>query len=197
MYNAGFNLDCGLAGTTNLLKMHAPPTGSFATALVCGYFAQDSLLMILYPKEMKAGLGGSSAYKIMWMHHLVSLIVWPYGLTHDTGVVFVVYFIATEATNIGANIFALANRGGFFVKQQLAIGILWMISFAVIRVIPVPYILYAYAKTHLSFGPSCGLTTPEFIVSLVTVPIPIGLNLFWFYKIVSKARRMIFPKKKA
>ena len=44
----------------------------------------------------------------------------------------------------------------------------------------------------------CGgnLSTAEYVVSLVTVPIPVMLNLFWFWKIVSKAKRMLYPKPK-
>ena len=36
----------------------------------------------------------------------------------------------------------------------------------------------------------------EFFVSFTTIPIPLMLNLFWFYKIVKKASRMIFGKSK-
>ena len=44
-----------------------------------GYFLEDSLVMALYPREVAKGLGGTSAYLIMWMHHAVSLVVWPYA----------------------------------------------------------------------------------------------------------------------
>ena len=56
--------------------------------------------------------------------------------------------------------------------------------------------MYAYYATHIA-STGCGaLSTAEYVVSLLTVPIPVGLNLFWFYKIVSKAMRMINPKPK-
>ena len=59
-------------------------------------------------------------------------------------------------------------------------------------------IIIASTWTHtLVLTPGgCGMETYEYLITLVTVPIPIALNLFWFYKIVSKARRMISKKKK-
>ena len=192
-----FSTDCS-SGAANMLKLRTPPPASatFACALVCGFFFQDSIMMIVYPKEMTKGLGGSSAYKIMWMHHLVSLFSWPYGICSDAAVIWITYYIATEFTNIGQNAFMLANRGGFFQKQEMTIGIVWMIQFFVVRVVPVPYMLYAYFKI-IFLSPPCGLSWPEWVVCLTTIPIPIALNLFWFYKIANKAMRMMRPKKKA
>ena len=102
----------------------------------------------------------------------------------------------TEITNIGQNLFMLANRGGILTSIELPVGIAWALSFFVVRVLPVPLILFAYAYTHLYTFGSCSFSTAEFVVSCITVPIPVALNLFWFYKIVSKAQRMISKKAK-
>ena len=111
--------------------------------------------------------------------------------------VFVTYFLATEVTNIGQNTFLLASRGGIFGPGlDLPIGIAWAFTFLVARVLPVPFILYAYVRTLVLTPGGCGMSTVEYLISLVTIPIPIALNLFWFYKIVSKAKRMISKKKK-
>ena len=40
-------------------------------------------------------------------------------------------------------------------------------------------------------GATSGLGATELIVAAVTVPIPIGLNLFWFSLMVKKVRRML------
>ena len=98
---------------------------------------------------------------------------------------------------MGQNLFLLAQRGNIFGPgKDLPIGIAWALSFFVVRVLPVPAVLYAWARLHLGIA-GCGCTTAEWLVSLVTVPIPIALNLFWFYKIVSKARRMVAKSSKA
>ena len=69
-------------------------------------------------------------------------------------------------------------------------------SFFVVRVVPVPYIAYAYCNT-LIVGGGCGISTAPWVASLIMVPIPVGLNLFWFNKIVKKAIRMLGKQKDA
>ena len=59
---------------------------------------------------------------------------------------------------------------------------------------PVPYIAYAYYKT-LIVGGGCGIPTAPWLASLMMVPVPVGLNLFWFNKIVKKAIRMLGKQK--
>ena len=196
LYKGGFTFGCGDA---SLLRLTAPSSCVLACGLVCGYFVQDSAIMMLFPKETTKELGGSTSYKIMWMHHIVSLFVWPYAMMQSKCVVFVAYFMATEVTNIGQNLFLLANRADLFGKGvDLYIGLVWAFTFLVARVLPVPFIMYAWFYTHLyPHTGGCGgdLSTVEYFVSLITVPIPVALNLFWFYKIVSKARRMMGKSK--
>ena len=147
----------------------------------CGYFVADSVTMALYAKESMSGMGGATPYAIMWMHHVVSMLVWPYAMVARKGAVFVTYFIATEVTNVGQNLFQLAAKAELFGKgNDLYIGLVWAFTFLVVRVLPVPYILYAYVATHVLTPGGCNLGTAEYIVSLLTVPIPIALNLFWF-----------------
>ena len=110
---------------------------------------------------------------------------------------FTVYFLATEVTNIGQNLFLLANKAELFGKgKDMYIGLVWTLTFFVVRVLPVPYILYAYVATHVLTPGGCNYSAGEYATSLLTVPIPICLNLFWFYKIVSKAMRMLGKQKK-
>ena len=64
--------------------------------------------------------------------------------------------------------------------------------------LPAPIVLYAWFYTHIypNTGGCGDMLAVEFVVSLITIPIPVALNLFWFYKIVSKAMRMLNPKPK-
>ena len=178
----GFNLDCGLTTTVSLLKINGQQAASRLprVRLFCAGFS----LMILYPKEMKAGLRLERVQDHVDAP-LVSLLVWPYGLTHDSGVVFIVYFIATEATNIGANIFAPPPRR---LLCQAAARYRNRVDDFVWCSVPRCRIFLRLREDSL-LRSVLGLTTPD-SSSASSVPIPIGLNLFWFYKIVSKARRM-------
>jgi hypothetical protein len=123
--------------------------------------------------------------------------VWPYCFATSSGVFFVVYFIATEVTNIWQNLFLLSNKvdllpGG--AQTGLVVGVLWALSFFAVRVVPVPWLVYIYSKIFVIQG--CGMTTFQRVLGLVTIPIPICLNLYWFYLILRKARSMLFGKKK-
>uniref|UniRef100_A0A7S2IN13 TLC domain-containing protein n=1 Tax=Haptolina brevifila TaxID=156173 RepID=A0A7S2IN13_9EUKA len=192
LYEPGATLDCK-AGATNLAKVPGSDLDALACGLVCGYFAQDCVLMLICRRTLLKDLGGASAYAIMWMHHIVSLLVWPYAVVSGSGVFFVSYFLATEVTNIGQNLFLLANRSKL-LPYEVPVGVGWIISFFVIRVLPVPWLIWAYAKVVLL--QSCGLTTGETVAAAVCVPIPFGLNLYWFQKIISKALRMLSRARK-
>ena len=82
------------------------------------------------------------------------------------------------------------------VKSPLetVVGVLWMASFFVVRVLPVPWLLYVYTRTVLMQSGGCGLSAAELLVGGLTVPIPIGLNLFWFWLMVKKVQRMLSRK---
>jgi len=180
----------------NILNVQAPPGAILACGLTCGYFVQDSLLMVLYPKETTKELGGPTAYKIMWMHHIISIIVWPYAMLNGVGAVFVIQNLSTEITNVGQNLFLLARSEVFGSGAELPIGITWMASFFVFRIIPMPFVVYVWLMTLLT--PGCaGLTIGEWVAAVVTVPIPQALNSFWFYKIVRGAIKKMSKGKQA
>ena len=220
--------------SVNILNVQAPQGAILACGLTCGYFMQDSLVMTLYPKETTKELGGAAAYKIMWMHHIVSLIVWPYAMLNGVGAIFVIQNLSTEITNaraplrlatrslhssaavlttcapddmhagsvclatwqVGQNLFLLARSEIFGSGAELPIGIAWMASFFVFRIIPMPFVLYVWLMTVLT--PGCaGLTIGEWVVAAVTVPIPQALNSFWFYKIVRGAIKKMNKGKQA
>ena len=184
--------DCGPNG---FVHAPAPAPALYACWLTLGYFVQDCISMALFPSEMKEGNGGSTAYMIMWLHHIGSLITWPWGMLSDTYAPFITYCLATEVTNIGQNLFMLANRGkvSFLCAVEMPIGIAWLLGFFVVRILPVPYILYAYVNT-LVLGGGCGISNAEWIAGLIMTPIPVCLNIFWFQKIVKKAMRMLSKK---
>ncbi len=187
MLSSTAGLSCA-GDAPNFARLGAPSAVATACGLTCGYFIADSVLMLMYPKSTKKELGGASGYAMMWMHHVLSLLIWPYSLMYRCGTIFVAYFLLTEVTNIGQNLFLMANRGKI-VPCEMQIGVAWALSFFAVRIIPVPLLLRAYYS--LFFAQSCGLTAFELVVGITTLPIPICLNLFWFYKIISKAQRMM------
>jgi hypothetical protein len=190
IWDSGASTDC--SGGVNLARVEAPKTALYACGLTCGYFIVDAAILAIFPAESKKNLGASGV-QILWVHHIVSLLVWPYAFMSSACVFFVVYFLATEVTNIGQNLFLLSNKIDLF-PGGIVIGSLWALSFFVVRVVPVPWLVYAYCKLFLF--QSCGLSTFQLVLGLVTVPIPMCLNLYWFYLIYRKAMSMLFGKQK-
>ena len=85
----------------------------------------------------------------------------------------------------------LAWRNFLDLPLEQPVGVLWIASFFVVRVLPVPWLLYVYARTMLLQSATCGLSATELVVGAVTLPIPIGLNLFWFWLMMKKVQRML------
>ena len=126
---------------------------------------------------------------------VISLFVWPYGIIKGKAAYFVLYYMTTELTNIGQNLYLVLRE--FKSSFEMPIAVLWMLSFFVVRVLPVPWLLYVLIRIVSQGADSCSITVFDLSLSLVTVPIPIGLNLFWFSKMVAKAQRMVNKTKKA
>jgi hypothetical protein len=91
-----------------------PASGLHANGVACGWFVADLILMIGAPSTMMKVFGGSIPYKIMFMHHSMSLVVWNMSLSWEWGSSFVLYFILTEISNIGQNLFLLSSRSKLF-----------------------------------------------------------------------------------
>eukprot|EP00967_Tisochrysis_lutea_P064899 scaffold84201_cov32-Tisochrysis_lutea.AAC.7 len=84
----------------NAGTVRAPPLAVWVTGFTCGYFVYDSLVMAVYAKYCEEEMGKSGTL-LMWIHHVISVIVWPYCIASDRAVMFVGFFLFTELTNIG------------------------------------------------------------------------------------------------
>jgi hypothetical protein len=188
IWESGASLDC--SGGPNLARVGAPKMALYSCGLTLGYFIADAAILAIFPAESTKNLGVTGV-QILWVHHVVSLFVWPYAFLTSSGAFFVVYFLATEVTNIGQNLFLLSNKVSL-LPGGIVIGCLWLLSFFVVRIVPVPWLVYAYSKLFVL--QSCGLTTFQTVLALVTVPIPMCLNIYWFFLILKKARSMLYGK---
>ena len=96
----------------------------------------------------------------MWVHHVISLIVWPYCILVDRAGVFVLQLLTTEASNIGQNAYqlygALPHRNA---AVHTGIGVLWIVLFAVSRIFVIPVVGFAYYGLLLQ--PGCGFSAFE------------------------------------
>ena len=192
---SGLNLECA-SGVQSLITTPSNLYGVVAVGLTCGYFLADCVglrvLLILYPEQMKKDLGSPTQHMIiMWVHHGISLIVWPYSALRGSAFFFVLYYSVTEVTNIGQNSYLLLREFKSPLEKHAAAA--WMLSFFIVRVLPVPLLLYIYAE--MLWLQNCGLPTLDLWIGRLTVPIPVGLNLMWFSMMIQKAQRMMSTAK--
>ena len=203
------HLRCEVLKPNLVWGLSVPPMAAVACGGAVGFFLADCAILLLAPREMTRELGGQSAYVLMWVHHLLAILVWPYALLASRSAVFAVYFLATEFTNVFQNLFWLASRGELFgrgaTRAETLIGGLWLLSFFAVRVAPVPFLGAKYVDAHFrvpttapkiglvssenAYG--CNLNPAEWAVSVVSIALPVALNLFWFLKMLAKAWRTL------
>ena len=100
----------GAAAEPSLLAQRLPALGLVACGITCGFFAADCVVLWRHGDELAAEMGRANT-RLMWPHHLLSLIVWPYCAVYGRGGVFVLYFLSTELSSIFLNLHVLATKG--------------------------------------------------------------------------------------
>jgi hypothetical protein len=83
------------------------------------------------------------------------------------------------------NVFLLVNKGKFgSASLNHIIGVIWAVSFFVVRILPIPWVFSGYYETV--FGACGGVKAFDRIVAALTIPVPIMLNVYWFSLIIRK-----------
>jgi hypothetical protein len=147
------SLDCGAGGwaSVNLATAPSPDVLVIACGISCGTFLFDCLLLLAYPSECAIRFAAAGGSWIMWLHHTLSVIVWPYCVLTSRAAAFVAWMIATEASNIGQNSYTLAGAAGFEgTPFHMALGIGWLLSFLVFRIIPAPVVVAGYLRLFVA-----------------------------------------------
>ena len=200
-------LRCAFEQPNLMTDLPVPPLAVVGSGLMVGFCVSDVVVLLLSPAFMADELGGRVAYTTMWLHHLLPITIFPYAILTSRSAIFVTYFMATELTNVGQNLYVLASRGRLFgaASDRVArtVGICWLLSFFLLRIAPLPILGSAYLRGHYlepttapkmglidetnAYG--CGLAPGEWWVSAVSIPIPVALNIYWFGLMVRKAVR--------
>lgn len=68
---------------------------------------------------------------------------------------------------------------------------LFLISFFVVRIVPIPFFVAVWTRadwSHTTYG--------TLLVTAITTPLPVLLNLYWFGLALKGAARLLRPAKK-
>ncbi len=147
-----------------------------AVGISCGYMAYDCLYC-LWHKEVRSPL--------ILTHHLLPMFSWPFATFRHRAVIFVLYFVTTELTNIGQHLRMLMLKLGYDSTQLYqVIGVWWVVVFGLVRVLPAPFLFY-----QLFNGNYSAFSAAEFWLTVTFVPLPFVLNAFWFYLLVTSVAK--------
>lgn len=137
-----------------------------AVGLSCGYMLYDTLYCLYY-KQMRSPL--------IIGHHIIPVLTWPYCALNSRALPIVLFFILTEVTNIGQHARMLLLKLGFEeTKLYSIVGVSWVVSFFIVRIVPSPYCFF-----HLVNGNYSSFTTGEFWCVFFLTPLPFILNSYW------------------
>jgi len=161
------------------------PADSYAVRAVgisCGYMLYDTFYCLYY-KQMRSPL--------IIGHHIVPVLTWPYCALNSRALPFVLFFIITELTNIGQHLrMMLLKLGLEEVFLYSIVGVTWVLSFFVIRILPSPYLFY-----HLVEGNYAAFSQGEFWCVFFLTPLPFILNSYWFYLLFTGVVRFLTKSK--
>ena len=112
----------GAAAESSLLVQRLPALGLVACGITCGFFAADCVVLWRHGDELVAEMGRTNT-RLMWPHHLLSLVVWPYcaiygrharhGLSLSLSLILILTLILTLA--LALTLALTLTRGGVFV----------------------------------------------------------------------------------
>jgi hypothetical protein len=146
----------------------APPVAALrAVGLSCGYMLYD-LMFILWHAQLRSPL--------LIGHHVFSILFFPYATLQGRVVLIVMFFVATEATNVGQHLRVILLRLSLeHTKAYVINGVAWAVAFFVMRIVPSPYLF-----SKLWHGSYAEFSTLDFVITITTVPLPFLLNTYWF-----------------
>ena len=157
------------------------------TGMSLGYMTWDLLVLIFDAKDQMAAYGGVTPYVLFLFHHTFSIAAWPYAVSAGRCVYFVNYFLVSEVTNFNMSLrwyLTKTNReGGSLYFWN---GILWIPLFFLVRVAVIPNLVDRYLNSDWS-----ALGANETWAARLLLPVPVGLNLYWFGLIITTAVRFL------
>eukprot|EP00035_Acanthoeca_spectabilis_P037786 m.47412 g.47412 ORF g.47412 m.47412 type:complete len:292 (+) comp8856_c0_seq1:253-1128(+) len=171
------------------LGLRAPRSLWTGTGVVVAYMTHDCLLMLLYKQDVRKSFG-DGMYIQLWGHHLLSICMWPIAIPTRNGNLLVAWFLLSEGSNV------LLTARTFLIKlnhgsdsSMLPVSAGWLLSFVIFRIVPLPLLAY-----FLVTAEPWHLSRLERFFSYLTWPLPLVLNIYWFFLAVAMGSKMLAAK---
>jgi hypothetical protein len=145
-----------------------------ATGFSLGFLAFDLAVMLCWPRTLLAAYK-KPLFVQMLIHHGISLFAWPQCIWLGRGHGMVSYLIFTETTSLFLNLHWLLREGKASGTWIIINGVCLFFSFLFVRILTIPWALWLYFSCSKETW-----TIYEIATSMLFVPLPPLLNLFWF-----------------
>lgn len=130
MQRQGVELDCN--ASVNLGNAPSSESVKFAVGMTISYFVVD-FAELVYNSDILIDAMKTEFY-VMCLHHIFSIMIWPWALVTNLNAWWISYFIFTEVTNIGLNARWLCLKGKLISSSALLnLSMAWAVSFFVVR----------------------------------------------------------------
>jgi len=154
-----------------------------ACGVSLGYMLWDLSILLMDADDQMRAYGGAQAYTLYLVHHGLSLMAWPYAVGRGRCVYFINWFLVSEVTNFNMSLrWFLMKAKLENSKLYLWNGLTWLPLFFCIRVMVIPNLIDALLHSDWEV-----LTTGEKWTARLLLPIPMLLNTYWWWLILSKA----------
>ena len=158
-----------------------------ASGFSAGFLAFDLVVLLWWRQKLVAAYK-KPLYCQMLVHHIFSIMTWPLTLWHRRAHGYVAYCIFTEGTSLFLNLNWLMREAKLDHTMWYYVnGIFLVVSFLVVRIIPMPWVFWCWWK-----APKTDWLWSELIYGAITVPMPPCLNLYWFSFLASGIRDKLF-----
>jgi len=168
-----------------------------ACGMSIGYMTWDLGVMLMNWSDQCLAYGGEGPMYLFIVHHILSMILWPYALTRGLCAYHINWFLISECTNFNMSLrWYMVKLNMTKSKVYLLNGLSWIPLFLGVRVLVIPSLFKSYWYSDWS------VFTPEQVwIARVTLPIPSLLNVYWARQIVQGAVQFLVtgedPEKKA
>jgi hypothetical protein len=159
-----------------------------------GYMFWDLMVLLADPADQMKAYGGLSPYVLFLFHHTLSLLAWPYAVSAGRCTYFVNFFLVSEVTNVNLSLrwFLMKTGKGEQSVAYFINGVLWIPLFFAVRVAVIPDLVDQYWNSDWSkLGPI------ETWAARTLLPVPVGLNVYWFGLITHTAYVALFGTESA
>ena len=98
----------------------------------CAHFVLDSAIMLLYSEDFIKALR-RPLYIQMMLHHIASVLVWPYALYRNKCCLAVAYYMCSECSNISLLVRWFVTECGIKGPLRMAADATFFITYTLIR----------------------------------------------------------------